>query len=57
MPFDYSIHDPRYDDASPIYCPGFKLSPEGTHSDKEKIKIKKINKEMSISHLCNITNI
>lgn len=32
MPFDYSINDPRYDDASPVYCPGFKLSAEGTHS-------------------------
>lgn len=24
MPFDYIIHDAKYDDISSIYCPGFK---------------------------------
>lgn len=54
MPFDYSIHDPRYDDASPVHCPGFKLSPEGRLSCGGKINITnktKIIKETSISHL------
>ncbi|XP_047218501.1 protein GREB1 isoform X2 [Girardinichthys multiradiatus] len=24
MPFDYTIHDPKYDDISIVYCPGFR---------------------------------
>ncbi|CAL8404689.1 unnamed protein product [Boreogadus saida] len=22
MPFDYTVHDPKYDDVSNVYCPG-----------------------------------
>lgn len=55
MPFDYLVHDSRYEDASPVYCPGFKLSPEGTDSYGGKIILmnvnETINKEISISHL------
>lgn len=29
MPFDYTIHDPKYDDISSVYCPGYKPSAEG----------------------------
>lgn len=32
MPFDYTIHDPKYDDISTVYCPGFKPTAEGRHS-------------------------
>lgn len=31
MPFDYNIHDPKYDDISAVYCPGFKPSAESRY--------------------------
>ncbi|KAM9817518.1 LOW QUALITY PROTEIN: protein GREB1 [Neosynchiropus ocellatus] len=31
-PFDYTIHDPKYDDISAVYCPGFRPGPSGTLS-------------------------
>lgn len=34
MPFDYTIHDPKYDDISSVYSPGYKPSTEGTNSFK-----------------------
>lgn len=37
MPFDYSIHDPRYDDVSPVYSPGCKPSAEGTKNFKHHL--------------------
>lgn len=32
MPFDYTIHDPKYDDISIVYCPGFKPRADGMKS-------------------------
>lgn len=32
MPFDYTVHDPKYDDISTVYCPGFKPTAEGKRS-------------------------
>lgn len=32
MPFDYTLHDPKYDDISSVYSPGYKSSAEGRHS-------------------------
>uniref|UniRef100_A0A8D3C710 Growth regulating estrogen receptor binding 1 n=1 Tax=Scophthalmus maximus TaxID=52904 RepID=A0A8D3C710_SCOMX len=26
MPFDYTLHDPKYDDISAVYCPGYRPS-------------------------------
>lgn len=37
MPFDHSIHDPRYDDVSPVYSPGCKPSAEGTKNFKHHL--------------------
>lgn len=34
MPFDYTVHDPKYDDISPVYCPGYKPSADGRKSSK-----------------------
>lgn len=34
MPFDYTIHDAKYDDTSIIYCPGFKPRADGKKSGK-----------------------
>lgn len=32
IPFDYTIHDPKYDDISSVYSPGYKSSAEGRRS-------------------------
>lgn len=32
MPFDYTIHDPKYEEISSVYCPGYKSSADGRHS-------------------------
>jgi len=29
MPFDYTIHDPKYEDISTVYSPDFTLNSEG----------------------------
>lgn len=34
MPFDYTIHDPKYDDISSVYSPGYKSSVEGRRTQK-----------------------
>ena len=31
IPFDYTIHDPKYDDISSVYSPGYKPSAEGRY--------------------------
>lgn len=35
MPFDYTIHDPKYDDISSVYSPGYKPSTDGRNRKKE----------------------
>uniref|UniRef100_A0A8C6KAW2 Growth regulating estrogen receptor binding 1 n=1 Tax=Nothobranchius furzeri TaxID=105023 RepID=A0A8C6KAW2_NOTFU len=37
MPFDYTIHDAKYDDISTIYCPGFKPQAEGNVARQEDV--------------------
>lgn len=37
MPFDYTIHDPKYDDISSVYSPGYKPTTEGRHSQNNSI--------------------
>lgn len=34
MLFDYTIHDPKYDDISAVYCPGYKPFAEGEQLEK-----------------------
>lgn len=29
MPFDYTIHDPKYEDISSVYCPDYTPSTDG----------------------------
>ncbi|XP_076011605.1 protein GREB1 [Genypterus blacodes] len=37
MPFDYTIHDPKYDDTSSVYCAGYKPSVEGNPVRQEDV--------------------
>lgn len=31
LPFDYIVHDPKYDDISLVYCPGYRPASDGRH--------------------------
>ncbi|CAG5853662.1 unnamed protein product [Menidia menidia] len=37
IPFDYIIHDSKYDDISTVYCPGFKPTVEGNPVRQEDV--------------------
>lgn len=51
MPFDYSIHDPRYDDVSPVYSPGYKPSAEGTKNFKHHLTSAQTGNNVYTFHL------
>lgn len=46
MPFDYALHDPKYDDISSVYSPGDIPSTEGRHCQKNTYK-----SQVSSTHL------
>lgn len=37
MPFDYTIHDPKYDDISSVYSPGYKPGTDGRNNCKRTL--------------------
>ncbi|XP_075906544.1 protein GREB1 isoform X2 [Nelusetta ayraudi] len=49
MPFDYSIHDPRYDDVSPVYSPGCKPSAEANAVRQEDVYLRRRTSRMKLS--------
>lgn len=49
IPFDYTVHDPKYDDISSVYNPAYKPSAEGGHSFPRRKKWD----QMQISTLLN----
>ncbi|KAM8877777.1 LOW QUALITY PROTEIN: protein GREB1 [Synchiropus picturatus] len=45
-PFDYTVHDPKYEDISAVFCPGFRPGPNGTSSRvglRWSVKVKALN--------------
>uniref|UniRef100_A0A3P8RZ11 Growth regulating estrogen receptor binding 1 n=1 Tax=Amphiprion percula TaxID=161767 RepID=A0A3P8RZ11_AMPPE len=49
MPFDYSIHDPKYDDISSVYCPGYKPSAEGNPVRQEDVYLRRRTSRIKLS--------
>ncbi|KAM9408307.1 LOW QUALITY PROTEIN: protein GREB1 [Pholidichthys leucotaenia] len=49
MPFDYNIHDPKYDDISVIYCPGYKPSPGGNAVRQEDVYLRRRTSRIKLS--------
>ncbi|XP_041857099.1 protein GREB1 isoform X2 [Melanotaenia boesemani] len=41
IPFDYTIHDAKYDDISTVYCPGFKPSADGNPVRQEDVYLRR----------------
>nr|XP_020445501.1 LOW QUALITY PROTEIN: protein GREB1-like [Monopterus albus] len=49
MPFDYTIHDPKYDDISTVYCPGYKPSAEGNPVRQEDVCLRRRTTRIKLS--------
>ncbi|XP_029948025.1 protein GREB1 [Salarias fasciatus] len=49
MPFDYAIHDPKYDDISSVYCPRFKPSAEGNPVRQEDVFLRRRTSRIKLS--------
>ncbi|XP_071400513.1 protein GREB1 [Centroberyx affinis] len=49
MPFDYPIHDPKYDDISAVYCPGFKPSADGNPVRQEDVYLRRRTSRIKLS--------
>ncbi|XP_039650428.1 protein GREB1 isoform X1 [Perca fluviatilis] len=49
MPFDYTIHDPKYDDISSVYSAGYKPSAEGNHVRQEDVYLHRRTSRIKLS--------
>ncbi|KAM6950438.1 protein GREB1 isoform 2-T2 [Lycodopsis pacificus] len=49
MPFDYTIHDAKYDDISSVYCPGFTPSFEGNPVRQEDVYLRRRTARIKLS--------
>uniref|UniRef100_A0A8D0D012 Growth regulating estrogen receptor binding 1 n=1 Tax=Sander lucioperca TaxID=283035 RepID=A0A8D0D012_SANLU len=49
MPFDYTIHDPKYDDISSVYNAGYKPSAEGNHVRQEDVYLRRRTSRIKLS--------
>ncbi|KAM4602925.1 protein GREB1 [Polymixia lowei] len=49
MPFDYMIHDPKYDDISTVYCPGFKPRTDGNPVRQEDVYLRRRTSRIKLS--------
>lgn len=56
MPFDYTIHDPKYDDISTVYCPGYKPGADGRHGQSNTDSDTQANILTHNSLPCALTN-
>ncbi|XP_058486038.1 protein GREB1 isoform X1 [Solea solea] len=49
MPFDYTIHDPKYDDISAVYSPGYRPSAEGNAVRQEDVYLRRRTSRIKLS--------
>ncbi|XP_069029884.1 protein GREB1 [Embiotoca jacksoni] len=49
MPFDYTIHDPKYEEISMIYCPGYKPNAEGNPVRQEDVYLHRRTSRIKLS--------
>uniref|UniRef100_A0A3P9P827 Growth regulating estrogen receptor binding 1 n=1 Tax=Poecilia reticulata TaxID=8081 RepID=A0A3P9P827_POERE len=49
MPFDYTVHDPKYDDISIVYCPGFKPRADGNPVRQEDVYLRRRTSRIKLS--------
>ncbi|XP_066554338.1 protein GREB1 isoform X2 [Amia ocellicauda] len=49
MPFDYTVHDPKYDDISPVFSPGFAFSNEGSSRKQDDVYLRRRTTRIKLS--------
>ncbi|XP_029982834.1 protein GREB1 [Sphaeramia orbicularis] len=49
MPFDYNIHDPKYDDISNVYCSAYKPNIEGNPVRQEDVYLRRRTSRIKLS--------
>ncbi|XP_029353746.1 protein GREB1 [Echeneis naucrates] len=49
IPFDYTIHDPKYDDISAVYCPSYRPSTEGHPVRQEEVYLRRRTSRIKLS--------
>ncbi|XP_034535215.1 protein GREB1 [Notolabrus celidotus] len=49
MPFDYTIHDPKYDDISSVFCPEYKPNAEGNPVRQEEVYLRRRTSRIKLS--------
>ncbi|XP_041645948.1 protein GREB1 [Cheilinus undulatus] len=49
IPFDYTIHDPKYDDISSVYCPEYKPGTEGNPLRQEDVYLRRRTSRIKLS--------
>ncbi|XP_064860365.1 protein GREB1-like [Oncorhynchus nerka] len=49
IPFDYTIHDPKYEDISTIYCPGYYPNTDGIPRRQEDVYLRRRTARIKLS--------
>ncbi|XP_057707848.1 protein GREB1 [Corythoichthys intestinalis] len=49
LPFDYTVHDPKYDDISLVYCPGYKPASDGNPAHQEDVCLRRRTTRIKLS--------
>ncbi|XP_024911522.1 protein GREB1 isoform X2 [Cynoglossus semilaevis] len=49
MPYDYTVHDPKYDDISAVYCPGYRPDSEGSAVRQEDVYLRRRTTRIKLS--------
>ncbi|KAI4830882.1 hypothetical protein KUCAC02_002483 [Chaenocephalus aceratus] len=49
MPFDYTIHDPKYEEISSVYCPGYKSSADVNPVRQEDVYLRRRTSRIKLS--------
>ncbi|XP_061670351.1 protein GREB1 isoform X3 [Syngnathoides biaculeatus] len=49
LPFDYTVHDPKYDDISLVYCPGYKPACDATPVRQEDMCLRRRTTRIKLS--------
>uniref|UniRef100_A0A4W5PMC7 Growth regulating estrogen receptor binding 1 n=1 Tax=Hucho hucho TaxID=62062 RepID=A0A4W5PMC7_9TELE len=49
MPFDYTVHDPKYEDISTVYCPDYYPNTDGNHRRQEDVYLRRRTAKIKLS--------
>ncbi|XP_049574225.1 protein GREB1 isoform X2 [Syngnathus scovelli] len=49
LPFDYIVHDPKYDDISLVYCPGYRPASDANPAHQEEVCLRRRTTRIKLS--------